>query len=566
MPSYVSGAAITLVAWAVISLQFVGLGLLLMRPIGVSNRVFLAFWLGFALTLAYLQVLSLFLPISPAELLPLLGVGLAGWVANGRPIVARVHGAWRGRGRWTLLLALFVWGAVYAQVPIANYDAGFYHLAAIRWASTFPVVPGLGNLDRVLGTNSSWFLLIAALRAGELPGFHVAMGLLVAVLLLQLVSVARLPVGNHGATSTRPSAYLAALLVLPTLVLGGQAGFSSTDYDAQNYLLAIVLAMLVLDLLDGQARTRREVSLTVLAVALLAFTGITIKLSIGVFSLACLAIAIAVAVRSARPGAAALASYLGLSAAIALLVLGPWLARNVVLTGYPLYPDPTAGIPFDWSMPRETVRDYRDVVYDFARVHGPGFTGASQSFGWLAGSWLALSWRDLIAPMLIAVLTPLGMLGFSRQAALRVGRRWLVLVPVWLALVFWFVTAPDPRFAGSLFWLAAAAPVAFWLPAAPRLAQTALLVGFLAGVEMPNASHLMHLIQVPAMVATGQFADIPDVPEEQFWVFTTRSDLQVYVPVDGDQVWDAPLPATPYPNPDLRLRCPHSLACGFAVS
>ena len=107
--------------------------------------------------------------------------------------------------------------------------------------------------------------------------------------------------------------------------------------------------------------------------------------------------------------------------------------------------------------------------------------------------------------------------------------------------------------------------MALWLPSIHRIARALLLVAFCAGVEMPNASYLIALVQVPAQVVSGQFADLPDTPREPLTTFTTASGLQVYVPVEGDQIWDAPLPATPYPNPALRLRCPQTLECGLAV-
>lgn len=108
-------------------------------------------------------------------------------------------------------------------------------------------------------------------------------------------------------------------------------------------------------------------------------------------------------------------------------------------------------------------------------------------------------------------------------------------------------------------------PVALWLPSIHRIARVLLLVAFCAGAEMPNASYLIALVELPAQVVSGQFADLPDTPREPLTTFTTASGIQVYVPVEGDQIWDAPLPAAPYPNPALRLRCPDSLECGFAV-
>jgi hypothetical protein len=568
MPEYLPHAGVTLLTWAIVTIQFVGVGVLTMRAVGLSSRdsahAFLAFWLGFGVTLAYLQMCSLFVPISIATLLPLIGLGLGGWMLNGRAIVRRIHDAGLPRGRVALAAALSLWAAVFAQGPLLYYDAGLYHLGAIRWASSFPVMPGLGNLEPALGVNSTAFLYIAALNAANVPGYHVALGLLIMALLLELLLVASSAIANRGERGIPPSAYVSALLLLPTLVLAGQAGFATTMYDAPVYLFTVVMAARLLDLLDGRVRTPAEALLTVLAIALLGFAAITVKISIAVFSVAALGISLGVIVWTLRPTRSQVVGYLSICTATALLFLGPWLVRNAIMSGYLLYPDPALRVGSDWSMPREAVQAYRDTLFDFARVRGPGYQGASRGFDWL-GPWFAASWRDSITPVVIAVAVPVAMFIATRRAALRVGRRWLVLVPIWLSLAGWAITAPDPRYAGSLLWLAAAAPVALWLPSLHRLARLALVVAFCAGIEMPDAQYLFLLVQVPAAVASGRVADQPDPPEVPLAVYTTASGLQVYVPTEGDQMWDAPLPATPYPDPALRLRCPPSLECGFKV-
>jgi len=68
-----------------------------------------------------------------------------------------------------------------------------------------------------------------------------------------------------------------------------------------------------------------------------------------------------------------------------------------------------------------------------ARSHAPVRIGSRGNAA--GGPWLAVSWRDLIASVLIAVVTPLAMLVFTPTAARSLGRRWLFLLPVWLAVV-----------------------------------------------------------------------------------------------------------------------------------
>jgi hypothetical protein len=455
VPVLAYSVAVTLVAWALLAFQFVGLGVLALRAVGRPWRGAAwstAFWIGFAVTIAHLQVWSLFLPVSPIAMLPLLGVSAIGWTARRRLGLGCLARARQRTGQYVITALLCIWAAIFAQIPLRLYDAGIYHLGSIRWASTYPVVAGLGNLGPAYGLNSSSFLYLAAVSVG-VPGFHIALGLLVVVLLVDVSRVARGVLRSGDSTHSRLAAYLAALLVLPILVMAGTTGFSTTTSDLVNFVLAIVIGRQLLELLDRTELSPSEALAYVFTIACLGSAAITSKLGIAVFSAAAISLGILAAFGTTRSRRVLIASC-GVTAATGIVVVGPWLVRNVILTGYPLYPDPSLALAFDWSMPAAAVRAYRNVLYDFARVNGPDYEGTLRTLAWL-GPWLARSWRDVLVPSVFALATPIAVVVSAPGLARRTGRRWLVLVPVWLALVAWFVTAPDVRYAGSLFWLAA---------------------------------------------------------------------------------------------------------------
>jgi hypothetical protein len=55
----------------------------------------------------------------------------------------------------------------------------------------------------------------------------------------------------------------------------------------------------------------------------------------------------------------------------------------------------------------------------------------------------------------------------------------------------------------------------------------------------------------------------PPLPKPALIVRHTLSGLAVYVPAEGNQCWDAPLPCTAYFDESLRLRDSSSLRWGF---
>src|ERR1019366_3156353 len=75
---------------------------------------------------------------------------------------------WMTRGKWLLAplpLALFV-----STRDVSFYDTALYHQQAVKWLSTFGLVPGLALLHFRLGFTSSWFAFAAPMNSGMLAG------------------------------------------------------------------------------------------------------------------------------------------------------------------------------------------------------------------------------------------------------------------------------------------------------------------------------------------------------------------------------------------------------------
>ena len=69
------------------------------------------------------------------------------------------------------LSALLVLGLLCcAAIPPNNYDSGLYHLSAIRWIEQYAALPGLGNLHGRFAFNPAIFAVHAALNGRQLLG------------------------------------------------------------------------------------------------------------------------------------------------------------------------------------------------------------------------------------------------------------------------------------------------------------------------------------------------------------------------------------------------------------
>lgn len=67
------------------------------------------------------------------------------------------------------------------------------------------------------------------------------------------------------------------------------------------------------------------------------------------------------------------------------------------------------------------------------------------------------------------------------------------------------------------------------------------------------------------IIASGKNFGFYGIPRVELKTFSTRSGLIVYVPENGNQCWDAPLPCTPYPDVNLRLRQKGNMRYGFII-
>jgi hypothetical protein len=559
---------LVLLVWLVAALGTVTLGVGAYRlaarlGVGGATRLPAAEWLsllGWALLTAALQVWSLRLPIDgPAQLVFGLGTGLVLGL-NRRALGAVLRREWAARrghaAGAVLLLPLLGWLLVMATQRPSNYDVGLYQLQTLQWTEQFAAVPGLGNLHGRLAFNSSLYLPLALLRVSTPAGPLYALSSYLYAL-LAVVGVRALVAARRAPRPDARRLWAPALLLL-LLGYSFQAWLSSATPDCTTAALLGLLFYRFALHPPGRATEAERLLLT-----LLAAWAVTLKLSAAPVLL--LALYAAWAARKEHGAARAWLPPLSLG----LLLAVPWLARNVVLSGYLVYPLPALDwFDVDWKVPLAAARAEQHLIVNLARnaAQNPAAPPAP-----LLGSWLPGWWRPQVympgAVVLAGLASPL--LAAWRWRRLRgqwateqgwaIG--WLV---AWLGSVFWLVAAPDYRF-GAGFLLVAA----FWPLLGPRwpvpapagwrrtLPAALLLLWLLHQLRDP----LYQLRHEPARFARRVlWPELPPVPATDS--VGLAPGRWVRVPGVGAQCWGAPLPCAPCAEAGLRLRG-RTLAEGF---
>ena len=441
--------------------------------------------------LAYLQLWNLWLLIDGRSLgVPVL-LATLGYIWHGRD-VARIVQCGLAR-HWIVLLlagAILLWTANRAIGPLVSYDAGLYYLSAIRWANTYPIVAGLGNLHGRLAYNSAYLLYVALLNVGPWAGRAYCLAnstLLVAFLLQVLVSLVTICRRRDKARRDPYHLFLALFLVPPiAFVMTVGYGVASIATDVPVFLLQAILSARLLYLLTRRASAREE-TFSLFVIVAFAVTGVLVKLSFVAIGGPAVVIAFtvfAVRWRGILKHSRSVVMVLG---AVILATILPWAVRGVILSGYPVYPSTFAAFPVDWRVPVADARSDSESIVCWARFPGPACREALGNWHWLA-PWFARNSPQFLLPLLIAA--GIAVLTFFVASWRRriVNVAWLFLVPMLVGLLGWFVTAPDPRFAGALFWLAAAGTIALNLAHLPRLAQLGGVALVCAAAVMQNTS------------------------------------------------------------------------------
>lgn len=563
-------------SWIILGLSSLGLGLLLRRPFRLGSLdllgVCVAFWTGWAAIVALLQIWHLALPINRASLILILLLGGAGLLLEQRSLVNFACTlVYRTPALAVLLVVALLWLANQSTNPVPpwNGDRGLYYLQTVLWNSSYPIVPGLGNLHGRLAYNIAYFLygaLVDQVPFG-IGAAYATDGLLVFALLVQ--SVASMAALALGARLVR-FAFWNSLMLIPTLDIA----FSiSITPDIAVTILGLVLAGLYLTiLLEANTLTSSEQKYLGFALTLLGCIGVTVKLSFLVLGISTLVAGLGVTIWRWRLNRQALLSILIPSLACALLVGGVWMARGIILSGYPLYPSTLGAFPVPWRIPTALVMSEANWIRSWARQPGVHWAVVLGNQQWLQ-PWLNSTPSRVIQLLhltLISGLVGAVMLVGPHLSWRKIGLAVLWFLPVLFSLVFWFINAPDYRFASAVFWIVGLGSV---LMVAERL------VSYLKGELRPTAVRLtlvgLVLLFIAPLRTPLVFAPVPNtpsgvspIPAPPYTTVTTASGLSVVSPApvgEAYHCWKMPLPCTPYPRADLRQREPGNLAAGFVL-
>jgi hypothetical protein len=241
--------------------------------------------------------------------------------------------------------------------------------------------------------------------------------------------------------------------------------------------------------------------------------------------------------------------------AVPALIVSVWSLRGILLSGCPVYPSSTGCLNVSWAVPDRYVEREANWIYAWSRWPNQDTEKVLSSSDWLKpwfhsvidGNHFTVDYPVLASILCLIVVWIL----YVRQPAVRkVDKTWfMTLIPILMGMLFWFLVAPDVRFAHSLFWILPVAMVFILLKVLETFGNINTIVIMLLFLAL-NINVPLGFLSYPFM--RSSLDGYQPIPVASLMEKQTLSGLTVLVPAKGDQCWDSKIPCTPYFDPSLR--------------
>lgn len=341
-----------------------------------------------------------------------------------------------------LLFLLFAYGTSRGYI---HYDTGLYHAQSIRWIEEYGVVKGLGNLHCRLAYNSSSFSLSALFSFSFLgiQSYHCMAGFF-ALLLAKVCS----EIGNAWMRRKLLLSDFARMACIYYLLII----FDEMVSPASDYFMVLTVFYIIiryLDLLEKQEASWIPYGL----LCLVSVYAMSLKLSAALILLLVIKPA---AMLIKEKNLKSIISFLGLG----ILLIVPYLIRNVIISGWLVYPFTAIDLfSVDWKIPKG-IADYdaREIqvwgrgIYDVGRY---GESVVEWFPDWLKGLGTIDTLSVFAAISSVFVFMAAAVFIIIRRKKEMYG--WLLAAAtVDLSFLFWLLSAPLIRYGCVYVWLASA--------------------------------------------------------------------------------------------------------------
>ncbi|AAS68818.1 hypothetical protein RBB68_00990 [Leptospira interrogans] len=539
---------------AILSLYiFISFGILAEKILKVKFQFTDRVLVGLSVTNTLVSLVSLFLPITILVLFIFLSFCFVFLYFERKNLKLLTFGLIHKNIIVIITFPFLLSALVFSLNPPFAYDSGLYHIQSIKWIQEYSVVPGLANLHGRFGFNPNIFTIFALTSLKEIFKQEIFSVNFVIYSILVLHSINRIYkiLKQEGFTNS----FLLHSIVL-FLILEQFMSLSSPTPD----LISIVLPLYILTNLPknengihSKLNLENYFSSIILSVYTISVKLATIPLCILILLLI---------IRYKFDGKKLL-----IVISIIFLILLPWLIRNVILSGYLIYPFSAIDIfNFDWKVPLNAVVSEKLSITGWARNPGEGYKEAAQMKFW---EWFPIWWNTISKLnrlfIVISFLSPIFIFIYSLFKKIKIDfQTFAILFTSWIGVIFWILLAPDIRFGKAFLGVSAISPllyfnfkINFFPIKISKTSKQIILVFIFIIVSVFLINRRTYNRCKNFIRENSAFFVRPkkiEIPQNLEFKKIQMNDLEVFIPAEGDRCYDYEIPCMPYKNYSLILR------------
>lgn len=343
-----------------------------------------------------------------------------------------------------ILLAFFI-----SLAPPSNYDTGLYHLQTIKWIEEYSVIPGLANLHGRFGYNPNIFTLFSLTSLSKIFNqeiFSINLSVF-SILIIYFINKMYSLFKQEGLSILF---LFYAFLFYTILKLHGNLSSPTPDFISTTIIFFIFARILDISNQKKKIELKSYIPILILGIYL-----ITVKLA--TIPIILLFVFVVIKYKSE------LKKVLWIIPVLSIIIL-PWLIRNIILSGWLIYPFPTLDLfSFDWKVPLKNVIGEKIAITGWAREAGSNYVAAANK-NFL--SWFPIWWNNcnlteklyfslsLIFPLVVLIghLTKKIKIDFFAN---------IIVITSFFGVLFWLFMAPSFRFGQSFIVIATLSPLLY---------------------------------------------------------------------------------------------------------
>lgn len=324
-----------------------------------SPSYYFDFLLGFAVFNAITTLVSISFPINELATITVLAFNVLLYLVNYkwfneyfRGIVTSSMNLFRKKYLIIFISSVFLIICFsYSLYPASlHYDAGLYHIQNIRWIYEYPAIPGLAHINYLFGYNFNTFTLNAAT---SLPSFF-GQPIYATNLTLSLFFIIWTSFQLQKSLNDRK--YLTSighLIIFYCFILFFYPHISSPS---NNLPIFIIVLSILIPVFQNNYISKYGIYALILSVYV-----VTVKLSsVPIIIFALYLFISVIKINTLKQNI--------LMTSLGSLILVPWLVKNIIQTGWILFPFSQFDFfSFDWKIPVNKVIETQSIIKDFVK-------------------------------------------------------------------------------------------------------------------------------------------------------------------------------------------------------